>query len=62
MCPLGDACPKKTGPRWPSSNLHANTRLGKECPYAHHPNELEFPETLSMRVQGNKNAAKRDIN
>lgn len=43
MCPLKNECPKFKNLRWPSSSLKAITKFGKDCPYAHHPMELQFP-------------------
>jgi len=40
MCPLGQKCPKDKSKRWPLSNDKSCTPFGKECPYAHHTNEL----------------------
>ena len=50
MCPLGDTCPHVRKLRWPSTNIKSNTKFGKKCPYAHHPNELQFPQTLDIRI------------
>lgn len=60
MCPLKDACPKLIPPRWPSSQHSAITRFGKNCPYAHHAMELQFPQTLDMRIAANKACSKKD--
>lgn len=60
MCPLKHECPKLIPPRWPSSKHKSITRFGKNCPYAHHPMELQFPETLHMRIAANKACAARD--
>ena len=60
MCPLKNECPKLIPPRWPSSKHKSITRFGKNCPYAHHPMELQFPETLQMRIAANKACSKRD--
>ena len=60
MCPLKDACPKLIPPRWPSSKHKSITRFGKNCPYAHHPMELQFPQTLDMRIAANRACAKKD--
>jgi hypothetical protein len=49
MCPLGDKCPKYKNLRWPSSAVKTTTKVGKDCPYAHHPMELEFAQTINMR-------------
>lgn len=54
MCPLKHECPKLIAPRWPASKYKSITRFGKFCPYAHHPMELLFPETLNMRIAANK--------
>lgn len=54
MCPLKDQCSKVKMQRWPSSGLKSITKFGKDCPYAHHPMELQFPETLNMRLKANK--------
>lgn len=59
MCPLKNSCPKYLGPRWPASNQKSTTKLGKDCPYAHHLMELTFPATLDMRLKGNANNMKR---
>jgi len=55
MCPLKKDCPKVKMLRWPSTNLKANRPFGRDCPYAHHPMELLFPETLDIRISANKN-------
>lgn len=62
MCPLKHECPKLIPLRWPSSNHKAITKFGKNCPYAHHAMELQFPETLQMRIAANKVCAKKDPN
>lgn len=54
MCPLKKDCPKVKMLRWPSTNLKARRQFGKNCPYAHHPMELLFPETLDIRISANK--------
>ena len=54
MCPLKNRCAKVKFQRWPSSNLKSHTKFGKDCPYAHHPMELQFPETLQMRMKAAK--------
>lgn len=67
MCPLRKDCPKVKMLRWPSTSLKARRQFGKDCPYAHHPMELLFPETLDIRISANKNiqkkeaAAKKDV-
>ena len=50
MCPLKDKCPRDQRPRWPTSNTKAVTKFGQECPYAHHPMELRFPETIFSKL------------
>ena len=62
MCPLRDECPQFSRLRWPQSKDPTTKRVGHDCPYAHHPMELQFPQSLSMRVKGNKESMKRDIN
>lgn len=42
MCPLKEACPFSLGPRWPHSDIKANTPFGINCPYAHHISEIKF--------------------
>lgn len=54
MCPLKEKCGKAKYQRWPSSNLKSNSKFGKDCPYAHHPMELEFPQTLESRYNASK--------
>ena len=43
MCPLKEQCSRVKMQRWPSSSLKSTTKFGKDCPYAHHPMELQFP-------------------
>lgn len=62
MCPLGNSCKEFNNVRWPQSKDKTTKRVGENCPYAHHPMELQFPETLPMRVKGNKTSMNRDIN
>lgn len=50
MCPLKNKCSKVRFQRWPSSNIKSFSKFGKECPYAHHPMELQFPQTLTTRI------------
>ena len=50
MCPLGAQCPDHTKDRWPKSNLPTTTQVGYKCPYAHHPNELLFPQTIKAKI------------
>jgi len=40
MCPLKNECPKLKLLRWPSSSIKTQCKVGKDCPYAHHPMEL----------------------
>lgn len=54
MCPLKADCPKVKMQRWPFSGISSKEKFGKDCPYAHHPMELQFKETLRMRAAGNK--------
>ena len=54
MCPLKTECPKLKVARWPSSKVRTHVKFGKDCPYAHHPMELEFPQTLKIRLSANK--------
>ena len=49
MCPYGDKCPKDKRARWPKADRSNVKQFGEKCPYAHHPNELQFKE--SLRVQ-----------
>lgn len=50
MCPLGAKCPKDNRTRWPSSSTKTVTPFGRNCLYAHHYLELEFPETLNTKI------------
>jgi hypothetical protein len=43
MCPLKDSCPRLKKQRWPYTGIKSHSKLGKECPYAHHAMELAFP-------------------
>ena len=54
MCPLKEKCGKVKILRWPSSSIKSTKKFGKDCPYAHHPMELEFPETLKIRLGASK--------
>lgn len=54
MCPLGDRCPKDNRARWPKSDIKTVTPFGEKCLYAHHYNELEFPETLKTKISAIK--------
>ena len=58
----GDNMSKGKGQRWPYSNVKANTKLGNDSLYAHHPMELQFPQTLEMRASGIRQAKKKDVN
>jgi hypothetical protein len=60
MCPLKEACPKVKMLRWPSSSLKATSKFGKDCPYAHHPMELQFPESLQLRIRQNQKLINAD--
>jgi hypothetical protein len=40
MCPLKDSCPKLKKRRWPYTGSKSHSKLGIECPYAHHAMEL----------------------
>lgn len=55
MCPLKDKCPKDMRPRWPTSNTKAKTKFGEECPFAHHPMELTFPESIITKLSASYN-------
>ena len=50
MCPMKDKCPKILKPSWPTSNISAVTQAGANCPYAHHPMELVFPESMKTKL------------
>lgn len=58
MCPYRDKCPKDRRSRWPKSGLTNVTQFGSACLYAHHPNELQFPETLKIQMQSIKQTQK----
>lgn len=60
MCPLKWDCPKVKRHRFPYSNLKANRKFGLDCPFAHHPMELSFPETIDVRMTANKPLKKKD--
>lgn len=53
MCPLRDKCDKIMKPRWPTSNIKSFTKFGEHCPYAHHPMELNFPESIITSYSAN---------
>ena len=55
MCPLRDRCPKDIRPRWPMSNISAQTKMGNSCLFAHHPSELVFKESDCMTIKGLQN-------
>ena len=55
MCPADENGQRVKMQRWPSSGLKCTTKFGKDSMYAHHLMELQFPETLDMRI----GAAKR---
>lgn len=50
MCPMRDKCLKDMRPRWPTSNTKSITQFGEECPFAHHPMELRFPEEIVTKL------------
>lgn len=50
MCPLVKTCPKDIRERWPKSSAKTITRFGQDCPYAHHPMELRFPQTITTQI------------
>jgi hypothetical protein len=50
MCPMKDKCPKIKNKRWPTSNIKTNVKFGEDCPFAHHPMELKFPETIVTKL------------
>lgn len=50
MCPLIETCQNDTRDRWPKSSLKTTTQLGYKCPYAHHPMELVFPQTIKTKI------------
>lgn len=50
MCPLILTCPNDTRARYPMSSAKTVTQLGSACPYAHHPMELRFPQTLTTKI------------
>jgi hypothetical protein len=53
MCPLKDSCPKLKKQRYPYTGVKSHAKLGKDCPYAHHAMELQFPQTINMRLKAN---------
>ena len=58
MCPLREKCPRDARPRWPTSNTKSITKFGEECPYAHHPMELKFPESIVTKLAASKETIK----
>lgn len=50
MCPLKDKCNRDKRPRWPTSNTKSITKFGLDCPFAHHPMELKFPESILTKL------------
>jgi hypothetical protein len=55
MCPLKDKCSKDKSKRWPASNIKSCSQFGQDCPYAHHPSELQFPEQIYAKMSSTKN-------
>ena len=53
MCPLKEKCLKITNRRWPTSSIRTHTQFGDMCPFAHHPMELRFPESLFTSYSSN---------
>jgi hypothetical protein len=53
MCPLKEKCNKAKMQRWPQTNIKSNTKFGEECPFAHHPMELMFPESIMTKIASN---------
>ena len=43
----------KNKQRWPYSNTKACKPIGSDSTYAHHMMELQFPETIGVRIKGN---------
>mmetsp|Transcript_25437 Transcript_25437/g.19187 ORF Transcript_25437/g.19187 Transcript_25437/m.19187 type:complete len:279 (+) Transcript_25437:580-1416(+) len=58
MCPLREKCGKVKTQRWPTSNTKSFTKFGEECPYAHHPMELTFPESILTQKSSNASIIK----
>jgi hypothetical protein len=44
--------------RWPTTNTKSFTKFGEECPFAHHPMELMFPESIITQISANKSIIK----
>lgn len=55
MCPLKSECPYDIRPRWPHSDLKANTPFGFGCQYAHHVSELKFEEEMNEKIRSKQN-------
>jgi hypothetical protein len=51
-------CPYDIRPRWPHSDLKANTPLGLGCPYAHHISELKFEQEVREKIKIKKKLLK----
>ncbi len=51
MCPLKEQCPSDIRPRWPHSGHKTFSKMGGECPYAHHTYELKFKKEVQSRTQ-----------
>ena len=51
MCPLKNKCTKDKRPKWPTSSTKSVVKFGEECPFAHHPMELKFPEAIITKFQ-----------
>jgi len=58
MCPLKEKCQKVKMQRWPTTNTKSFTKFGEECPFAHHPSELMFPESIGTKLSANKQIVK----
>jgi len=50
MCPLKERCSKVQNHRWPISNIKTVKKFGEHCPFAHHPMELNFPESVVSKL------------
>lgn len=61
MCPLKERCNKVIKIRWPYSNIKSIARFGQSCPYAHHPMELNFPQSLNSRISNTETAKKAQV-
>ena len=62
MCPLKDSCPRLKKQRWPYTDKKSHSKMGKDCPYAHHAMELSFPETIDTRLAAVFKMGKQDTN